>query len=641
MKNIKYRGFISFSHKDSQISLDLHKRLEGYIIPKELRGSNLGSDKLGLFFRDREELAANMQLSEQIRDALSRSECLIVVCSLNSVQSEWVEKEIKTYMELKPKYPIYTVIVNGEPPDCIPNPLRNFDSIASDLRSHADGVEDGVLKLISGMLGLRFSDLKDRTANQNKKRQRRLMIWAISFLILSLLSIGGLITTFIYANRAKKLVSASIENYGQIGDKGFTLGLTTGASLDAVEEFLEFSQEKLKELEAFGLEKDELISRSLWIKLRFSHLFLQRKDYKNALVVAEEVIDSTQKRNEYGYMLTYTTAIGAKSQALAGLENKDMALASAKLYLEESVRFNEIYPDRYETRLALSEAHSLFGDMLSKNLEKSAEQAIEQFSISIQLLNDLLKEFPNSATFPMRIAEQYESMGNIALQSDDQNRVANWYSESANWNYRFLQYNKPRLDICQHVLEIAVIASEKYINLNNYKQSAMTMELAVKAMKIAENQFPNDPDIIHNLEKAQTMLSEITKRQNPFNSSFTKDIARIGAVLSRAQQFMDDGDKYSEEGKIDLAVTEFQKAIDLLTPLVKEDIDGKDALEMLGQAKLFAGANAVDAGQFEKAERLLSESIEIWKELITNFPENSDYLLLKSTAEKTLAGLKE
>lgn len=641
MKNVNYRGFISFSHKDSDLSLNLHKRLEEFRVPKALRGSNLGSSKLGLFFRDREELAANMQLSEQIRDALSRSESLIVVCSLNSVKSEWVKKEIESYISLRPNGQIFAVIASGEPPDCFPLPLRNFEFVASDFRPQADGVENGTLKLISGIIGIRFSDLKDRVSEDNRKRHRRVISLAICFALLTLLSIGGLVATYLYANRANKLASAAIETYGEVGDKGFELGLNSGASLSAVEEFLNFSSDKLKELEQHGLQKEELMSRSLWIKLRFSHLFLQRKEFERALPVAEDVVAATKGRNDYSSMLTYTSAIASKSQALSGLGRKEEALAAAKVYLEEATRFNDTFPKRYETRLVLSEAHRLLGQVLSESFEESSELAIDHFSNSIQILNDLIKEFPNSATFAMQLADNYKSMGDLAQKMNDPTRLADWYNEAVNWNYRFFQYNKPRLEFLQEILEIALKASESYINLNNYKQSEKTMITAINALKIGDEQYPNNSDIHHNLERAKTILSEIESRQNPFDSNYTSDIATIGTILSRAQQNMDAGDEKAEEGEPQMALIEFQNAITLLLPIAEKDTGGKEAMEMYGKATLFGGANAVDAGNFETASKLLYESVNIWNKLINDFPEISEYTQYKNTAEKVLSEIRE
>ena len=70
----KYKAFISYRHKplDSEYAGKLHKRIERYVIPRDLRKG--GEKKLGLVFRDLEELPIADDLDENIRRALDNSE---------------------------------------------------------------------------------------------------------------------------------------------------------------------------------------------------------------------------------------------------------------------------------------------------------------------------------------------------------------------------------------------------------------------------------------------------------------------------------------------------------------------------------------------------------------------------------------
>ncbi len=96
-----YSSFISYRHEepDRKWAIWLHSALESYVIPAALR-KEPNRRRIGRVFRDEEELAASAHLSEDIRDALRRSEWLIVVCSPRSKASQWVDAEIRYFREL-------------------------------------------------------------------------------------------------------------------------------------------------------------------------------------------------------------------------------------------------------------------------------------------------------------------------------------------------------------------------------------------------------------------------------------------------------------------------------------------------------------------------------------------------------------
>ena len=107
-----YRAFLSYSHRDKKWAEWLHRKVETYTFPKHLSPA---PDPIKPIFRDREELSVSSNLSQRVQDALENSDCLVVICSQNAVQSEWVNKEIILFRSLNPTAEIFPVIVNGEP----------------------------------------------------------------------------------------------------------------------------------------------------------------------------------------------------------------------------------------------------------------------------------------------------------------------------------------------------------------------------------------------------------------------------------------------------------------------------------------------------------------------------------------------
>lgn len=194
----RYWAFISYSHQDDECADWLHRELESYALPKTLVGRGIPHGvipaKLSPVFRDRQELAAATDLSEEIREALAGSRVLIVLCSPAAAQSRWTDAEIRLFKELRPEAPVLAAIVSGEPwasdlpgreaEECFPPALKvRYDArgrptaqraepMAADLREGRDGKRLGFLKLVAGILDIGLDDLARREV---QRRHRHLL----------------------------------------------------------------------------------------------------------------------------------------------------------------------------------------------------------------------------------------------------------------------------------------------------------------------------------------------------------------------------------------------------------------------------------------------------------------------------------
>jgi eukaryotic-like serine/threonine-protein kinase len=192
----RYMAFLSYSHRDSAIADWLHEELEEFHVPTRLVGKLTEHGpvpkRLAPIFRDRKELAAASDLSEEIEEAIAGSRFLIVLCSPAAAKSRWIEEEIATFKRLHSEDRILAAIVDGEPfasddpetadRECFPAALRfRFDRrgrptteraepIAADLRDEADGRQMGLLKIAAGMMGVGLDDLAQREAQRWRRR---------------------------------------------------------------------------------------------------------------------------------------------------------------------------------------------------------------------------------------------------------------------------------------------------------------------------------------------------------------------------------------------------------------------------------------------------------------------------------------
>ncbi|MBR3245246.1 MAG: TIR domain-containing protein [Parasporobacterium sp.] len=124
-----YIAFISYRHTplDSEAAERVQKKIENYIVPKELQ-KQAGGKKLGLCFRDEDELPASSSLTDSIYYALDHSKYLIVICTPDLPLSKWCEAEIKHFLKTHDRDHILAVLVDGDPAESFsPYMLHDFD----------------------------------------------------------------------------------------------------------------------------------------------------------------------------------------------------------------------------------------------------------------------------------------------------------------------------------------------------------------------------------------------------------------------------------------------------------------------------------------------------------------------------------
>ncbi len=210
----KYWAFISYSHQDEQWATWLHKKLEGYRVPRRLVGRETSYGKVPKrvypVFRDREELPGSSDLGEKISAAIQGSRFLVVLCSPNSARSHWVNEEVREFKRLGREDQVLSLIVDGEPwatdkpesglLECFPDAVRwrvnsngslsdeRSEPIAADARVGKDGRKNAFFKLLSGLLEVDYDDLKQR--DKRRRLWLRLQLAALTAVVLAV--VGGI-----------------------------------------------------------------------------------------------------------------------------------------------------------------------------------------------------------------------------------------------------------------------------------------------------------------------------------------------------------------------------------------------------------------------------------------------------------------
>lgn len=189
---MRYYAFISYSHKDLEWAKWLQHELEYYQLPSTLNGREGLPQSFRPVFRDEDELSGG-DLKPQIIKALSESEYLIVICSPDSSNSNYVNGEILDFLKIGVdrgadySSKIFPLIVKGRPNvgtelECFPKALRELknqsseklDLIAGDVI--ATGRNHAFVKILAGTLkdrGIEFAQLWNRFEFEKLLEEKR------------------------------------------------------------------------------------------------------------------------------------------------------------------------------------------------------------------------------------------------------------------------------------------------------------------------------------------------------------------------------------------------------------------------------------------------------------------------------------
>ena len=171
---MKYDAFISYRHTelDMEIAKKVHSTLESFKVPVPVQ-KKTGKKKIRRVFRDQEELPIGSDLDDNITAALCESEYLIVICSPRTMGSEWVMKEIDTFISMHDRKHILSILIEGEPWESFPPQLlvddygRPVEPLAADVRGENAKERNSkfkteIMRLAAPILGCTYDDLKQR-----------------------------------------------------------------------------------------------------------------------------------------------------------------------------------------------------------------------------------------------------------------------------------------------------------------------------------------------------------------------------------------------------------------------------------------------------------------------------------------------
>ena len=173
-----YYAFISHSSEDEKTAKWLCKQLEGYHIPAVIQKDYHAPKRLKPIFLFQTDLSGN-KLRDALEGELSDSQFLIVLCSPAAAKSDYVNKEVKHFIDSGRYDKIIPFIIDGTPfaslkgdleNECFPSAMVALKGTEQELRGidlrqeqkDRGSKKAAVIDVIASMLGVRMDVLWNR-----------------------------------------------------------------------------------------------------------------------------------------------------------------------------------------------------------------------------------------------------------------------------------------------------------------------------------------------------------------------------------------------------------------------------------------------------------------------------------------------
>ncbi|MEO5622602.1 MAG: TIR domain-containing protein [Dokdonella sp.] len=623
---MRYRAFISYSHKDSRWATWLTRNLEGYRVPARLRGSSgeFGPlpERLIPFFRDREELASAGELGPKIQAALADSEALIVICSPHAARSQWVNGEILRFKRGGRNNRIYCLIVAGEPNaddarECFAPALRfeldadgnlgtqPAEPIAADIRPGKDGKSLARLKLLSGLLGVSLDSLRQREAA--RRHRRMLAVTALALLVMlvtSYLAVQAVIARHAAERRQKQAETLVDFMLGDLSDK-----LTQVSRLDILVAVDDQAMAYFQSLPTTDVTDQSLQQRAKAlvrignVRRDQGHLPQSLQSFQAAAALEAKLAQASPNAIEpqlaYAEILTY---IGTDYWYQGELEHAREGFEAAQNVL---LRAKKLAPDNPQLLFQLATLDNNIGHVLEGS--GHLPEAMAQYESMLDLSGELLKINSDNREWVAMSGLAHNNLAKMALLRGDLTAAVAEY----------------RADVA-----IEADLAQRDPRDNNQAEKLLLSRAALGRTLALTGETKSG---IAHLRQA---LDEVTRLLGiePANTSFQEDAGLYSTQLARELRVNGDA-----SGAAALST----RAIDTLEHLTTQDPGNTGWQRELAEARIERAQQARAAGQMDAARKQAQLALAILEPQLAQQPDDRSTVLASIGVRLLLAAIAD
>lgn len=535
-----YDVFLSYRHKplDNRICKKVHTLLETFKPPKRFKQADIKR-----VFRDDEELPVAGVLSDTIAQALKSAKVLLVICSKDTPQSQWVDKEVRTFIELGRSEKIYALLIDGDPETSFPPSLKLVPGIntrtlnikASEERHSNAKLKKELLKVISASTETPIDQL--RIALKRRKLTRSFLAgFALSvFLILagfySLYQWVKASYYYLYAQREELVIGDVIQS--------IRTDLTTAVenipeAAPALVKIINDNNEYLDRIIALDRDSEKTLKEkgTNFLSLARAYMFTNNKDATleaslEAIEIFENIAKNSNKEEKIlGVAISYNVT-GTYMQALSDFKK------AVEYYEKAATAYNKLYQISRNNSYINSQADCLNSIgvcyYLSENYKDAANSFLkeidlrkESFDMTVEenrnqlaglysdtaLCLNLAQEYKKASTYYDKAASLYQHLFEDTLDvMHHKSYTLSLYSLAINQTY-IKEFNDAEYNLRLSLVEADKLVRESMPEFDPYYLSMYAMydllyapedkkEEALNLASTAYNANSNDPFIIH------------------------------------------------------------------------------------------------------------------------------------------------
>jgi tetratricopeptide (TPR) repeat protein len=427
---VRYKAFISYSHQDSKWAAWLHRSLERYRIDSKIVSElNLAGNRLFPVFRDRSELGTAPSLPDIIRDALSQSDTLIVVCSPSSAHSRWVNQEVEEFIRQGKRDRIICVLVDGDGgSDCFPTCLASEEPLAADVRENADGKLNALLKVISGMLLIPYDLLGQRELH--RQRRRLGVVVSLAMVVVIVTSSLGLVAWFARQDAERRLFqSEDLISFilQDLRSRLEPLGKLEVLDAVGVKAMGYFASLRPEDIGQETLVKHAIALRQIGeVRSSQGHVDTALKAFIESLILLEIANQRENDNLEVLYQIAQTRFWIADVHYL----RLDYRAAQEEIshYRDIAVRMVELEPLNIDHQLEVAFAENNLGSLAFRT--NQPEEAREHFLKALGMKQELSRMNPQDQKLKIEIAVTMSWIGSVESKLGNISNAIDWHERS-------------------------------------------------------------------------------------------------------------------------------------------------------------------------------------------------------------------
>ena len=601
---IRYRAFMSYSHRDAAWAKWLHKALEDYRIDKDLVGLETPRGAvpktLRPIFRDREDFSGGSTLTAATVAALDGSAALLLLCSTVSASRAAVNEEVRLFRSRHPDRPVIPVIIDGTPPDNFPAALRYelaadgtitdqpVTVLGPDLRDSGDGKSLGLAKVIAGLIGIGTDEVFRRAERARKRRNRFWGALAGVFLALALAASASAVYAWQQLKTNEAFLNATLKSTTEIVDEAVKLSETYNVPRTVTLAYLEKAEGLFGVMARYGRPTPELRYRKAWMLIQFARNYEILGDTGKQLARANEAQRllaglAAEKPDNFTYQRDVSVALDEIGRVMEAQGNRTEALKSYRDSLTIMERLAHADPHNAGWQRDLSISYDRVGDVLvaQGNLTEALKSYRESLAIT-GWQRDLSLSYDRIGGVLVALGKLTEALKSYRESLAIMEGLAQADPNNAGWQHDLSAF----YDWVGHVLEAQGNRTEA---LKSYRDSLTIMERLAQA--------------------------------DPNNAGWQRDLSisyeRVGNVLVA-------------QGNLTEALKSFRDTLAIMERLAKAYPSNAGWQRDLAISNERLGNIYIERKETDEAKAAFERALAIYNKLTVRFPDNA-VVLVSST----------